>query len=568
MNNFYRFCVAVFCLIVAHASGKVEDAGLLDYEPQIAISCEKVAKHIDVKTGVWTDDLLKEKFCSTEPSAILKFCQSTYPNIDVTNIVEANENVTICSGKDCQSSYSVVPYRCLVGKFEADALSYPFDAKCDFGYVHESKTCKNHAYWNERAKQICSGKQKYLEKYGILVPCGTDVFTGVEYVCCKEKGAANIAEDKKPEREEQKSDHEILNDLLNTFASHIPKKSKGCDRSIYNTKTDLVRQEKNEKVKDVAKNLNEAKARMEELKKDDPDQAQALFKKTLQIFQGTLKNIENQAKLDMSRLNQEKKECAQMSLNHKKHLAMSAFVDAVRQHVDKPDKIIKTFQRFMRVLENDQNQNMRELSKKLNGKGSKKIMSIRDLFLKHLKVVKTSLNEGVDILRKVASVQGKIKFDLPTFARDIDFEFAHEPKTTPAPPTTAAPASEKPSQSKKNKMQSDAEGEHDSTHATDDMPRKSKPAKPKPLKEKDDDGKHHHRDHPLKSRAVFAAVIGLSCGALVIMIVIVLALFFRKGSSKRNTKTVIADDDCQEKRHLMKMQEDGFENPTYKFFAN
>lgn len=65
---------------------------------------------------------------------------------------------------------------------------------------------------------------------------------------------------------------------------------------------------------------------------------------------------------------------------------------------------------------------MRELSKKLKAKGSKKIMSIRDLFLKHLKVVKTSLNEGVDILRKVPSIRGKIKFDLPAFASDIDFE--------------------------------------------------------------------------------------------------------------------------------------------------
>ena len=72
----------------------------------------------------------------------------------------------------------------LVGKFEADALSYPFDAQCDFGYVHESKTCKNHAYWHEKAKEICDGKDKNLQKYGILAPCGTDVFTGVEYVCC------------------------------------------------------------------------------------------------------------------------------------------------------------------------------------------------------------------------------------------------------------------------------------------------------------------------------------------------------------------------------------------------
>lgn len=58
----------------------------------------------------------------------------------------------------------------------------------------------------------------------------------------------------------------------------------GCDRSIYNTKTNLLHQEKNEKVKDVAKNLNEAKARMEELKKDDPDQAKALFKSMFILY--------------------------------------------------------------------------------------------------------------------------------------------------------------------------------------------------------------------------------------------------------------------------------------------
>ena len=49
-------------------------------------------------------------------------------------------------------------------------------------------------------------------------------------------------------------------------------------------------------------------------------------------------------------------------------------------------------------------------------------MSARDLFLSHLKLVKNSLKEGVEILRKVDSVAGKIEFDLPEFASDIDFE--------------------------------------------------------------------------------------------------------------------------------------------------
>jgi 2-hydroxy-3-keto-5-methylthiopentenyl-1-phosphate phosphatase len=67
---------------------------------------------------------------------------------------------------------------------------------------------------------------------------------------------------------------------------------------------------------------------------------------------------------------------------------------------------------------------MRSLSKKLLSKGSRKekLMSARDLFLKHLNLVKSSLKEGVDILKKVESVRGKIKFDLPPFASDIDFE--------------------------------------------------------------------------------------------------------------------------------------------------
>lgn len=133
------------------------------------------------------------------------------------------------------------------------------------------------------------------------------------------------------------------------------------------------------------------------------------------------------------------------------------------------------------------------------------------------------------------------------------FQFAHKPKTSPTPPNTATPTTASP---------------NTASSATTFITTTS-PAKTLGLNSDEKTPENEHKqDHPLKSRAVFAAVIGLSCGALVIMIVIVLALFFRKGSYKRSTKTVIADDDSQEKRHLLKMQEAGFENPTYKFFAN
>ena len=77
---------------------------------------------------------------------------------------------------------------------------------------------------------------------------------------------------------------------------------------------------------------------------------------------------------------------------------------------------------------------------------------------------------------------------------------------------------------------------------------------------------HHTKHH---SRATFSAVIGLSCGALVIMIIIVVAMAMRRPRANNNTKTVLVDTDTEgasEKSHLMNMQENGYENPTYKFY--
>lgn len=74
------------------------------------------------------------------------------------------------------------------------------------------------------------------------------------------------------------------------------------------------------------------------------------------------------------------------------------------------------------------------------------------------------------------------------------------------------------------------------------------------------------REH---SQATFSAIIGLSCGALLIMIIIVVAMAMRRTRPNNGTKTVLADADCDgatEKSHLINMQENGYENPTYKFY--
>jgi hypothetical protein len=44
----------------------------LNFEPGIAIQSGKVARHINVNTGVWTEDANKEEFFSGDPKEILK----------------------------------------------------------------------------------------------------------------------------------------------------------------------------------------------------------------------------------------------------------------------------------------------------------------------------------------------------------------------------------------------------------------------------------------------------------------------------------------------------------------
>uniref|UniRef100_A0A8C5SU09 Amyloid-beta A4 protein n=1 Tax=Laticauda laticaudata TaxID=8630 RepID=A0A8C5SU09_LATLA len=115
-------------------------------------------------------------------------CIHVYPELQITNVVEANQPVTIqnwCKQgrKQCRSHpYIVVPYRCLVGEFVSDALLVP--DKCKFLHQERMDICETHLHWHTVAKESCSEKGMNLHDYGMLLPCGIDKFRGVEFVCC------------------------------------------------------------------------------------------------------------------------------------------------------------------------------------------------------------------------------------------------------------------------------------------------------------------------------------------------------------------------------------------------
>uniref|UniRef100_A0A8C2GMN9 Amyloid-beta A4 protein n=1 Tax=Cyprinus carpio TaxID=7962 RepID=A0A8C2GMN9_CYPCA len=172
--------------------------------PQVAMFCGKLNMHINIQTGKWEPDPSGTKSCTGTKEGILQYCQEVYPELQITNVVEANQPVSIwdwCKKgrKQCRSHmHIVVPYRCLVGEFVSDALLVP--DKCKFLHQERMDMCESHLHWHTVAKESCGDRSMNLHDYGMLLPCGIDRFRGVEFVCCpaeaeKESDSAAVEED-------------------------------------------------------------------------------------------------------------------------------------------------------------------------------------------------------------------------------------------------------------------------------------------------------------------------------------------------------------------------------------
>ncbi|KAL2102813.1 hypothetical protein ACEWY4_001981 [Coilia grayii] len=184
--------IAVFLLMLASTAWCLEvpseEGGGLLAEPQVAMFCGKLNMHINVQTGKWEPDPSGTKSCIGTKEGILQYCQEVYPELQITNVVEANQPVSIpnwCKKgrKQCRSHlHIVVPYRCLVGEFVSDALLVP--DMCKFLHQERMDMCESHLHWHTVAKESCGDRTMNLHDYGMLLPCGIDRFRGVEFVCC------------------------------------------------------------------------------------------------------------------------------------------------------------------------------------------------------------------------------------------------------------------------------------------------------------------------------------------------------------------------------------------------
>ncbi|XP_042075631.1 amyloid-like protein 2 isoform X9 [Haplochromis burtoni] len=194
MGSVPAISVLILGIVVPTLAGYIEalaanaGTGFAVAEPQVAMFCGKLNMHINIQTGRWEPDPSGTKSCVRTKEGILQYCQEMYPELQITNVVEANQPIRIenwCKKekKVCKGhAHVVVPYKCLVGEFVSDVLLVP--EKCKFFHKERMDMCVSHQQWHSVAKEACGKSSMVLHSYGMLLPCGIDKFQGTEYVCC------------------------------------------------------------------------------------------------------------------------------------------------------------------------------------------------------------------------------------------------------------------------------------------------------------------------------------------------------------------------------------------------
>ncbi|XP_063762733.1 amyloid-like protein 2 isoform X1 [Eleginops maclovinus] len=219
MGSFPAISVLILGIVVPALAGYIEalaanaGTGFAVAEPQVAMFCEKLNMHVNIQTGRWEPDPSGTKSCVGTKEGVLQYCQEMYPELQITNVVEANQPIRIenwCKKekKVCKGhAHIVVPYKCLVGEFVSDVLLVP--EKCKFFHKERKDMCVSHQQWHSVAKEACSKSTMMLHSYGMLLPCGIDKFHGTEYVCCPSSRSGEAAQPSMPTEEEDDEEEQV-----------------------------------------------------------------------------------------------------------------------------------------------------------------------------------------------------------------------------------------------------------------------------------------------------------------------------------------------------------------------
>ncbi|XP_040194770.1 amyloid-beta precursor protein isoform X3 [Rana temporaria] len=658
------------------------NAGLLA-EPQIAMFCGKLNMHMNVQTGKWENDPSGTKSCIGTKEGILQYCQEVYPELQITNVVEANQPVTIqnwCKKgrKQCKSHvHIVVPYRCLVGEFVSDALLVP--DKCRFLHQERMDICETHLHWHTVAKESCSERGMSLHDYGMLLPCGIDKFRGVEFVCCpaadeidnfdsadaeddsdvwwggadadyvdrsddknaqaRQEEEEDVVEVEEEEVDDDEDDGEYVEAPEETFEEaterttsiatttttttesveevvrvpttaastpdavdkylEIPNDENEHDR--FQKAKERLEGKHRERMSEVMKEWEEAERQAKNLPKADK-------KAVIERFQEKVESLEQEAANERQKLVETHMVRVEAILNDRRRIALENYITALQADPPRPRHVFNMLKKYVRAEQKDRQHTLKHFEH-VRMVDPKKAAQIRSQVMTHLRVINERMNQSFSLLYKVPAVAEEIQDEVDelfqkeqNYSDDVLSNMVSEPRISygndalmPSLTETKTTVELLPVDGEFNV--DDLQPWHpfgvDSVPANTENevePVDARPAADRGLTTRPGSGltnikteeisevkmdagyEVHHQKLVFFAEEVGSnkgAIIGLMVGGVVIATVIVITLVMLKKRQYTSIHHGVVEVDAAvtpEERHLTKMQQNGYENPTYKFF--
>nr|XP_057938042.1 amyloid beta (A4) precursor protein b isoform X3 [Doryrhamphus excisus] len=645
--------------------------------------CGKLNMHINVQSGKWESDPSGSKSCIGTKEGILQYCQEVYPELQVTNVVEANQPVSIqnwCKKgrKQCRSHpLIVVPYRCLVGEFVSDALLVP--DKCKFLHKERMDQCESHLHWHTFAKESCTDRSTNLHDYGMLWPCDIDRFRGVEFVCCPtdaeqesdsaaldreesdvwwggsepndnsensmtqqadtEPTAAEEDEDEDDafERDGEEDEEEEDEDMTHERDSYernanvamttttttesieevvrvptmVPSPLGAVDRYLespgednehgdFQKAKESLEAKHREKMSQVMREWEEAERKAKNLPRADK-------KAVIQHFQEKVEDLEQEAAGERQQLVETHMARVEALLNSRRRMALENYLSALQADPPRqPRQVLSLLKKYVRAEQKDHQHTVKHFQH-VQTVDPKKAAQIGPQVLTHLRVIEERMNQSVGLLYKVPNVANEVHNQVSVIVQRVQSVLSQQVSSLQSdarvdgrmsygndalmPDQAYSSAPVDPGLEGLGFIHPESFNQPNTENHVEPVdarpvPDRGLPTRPvsalKPeemprvrldTKERQGAGYEvHHQKLVFFAEDVGSnkgAIIGLMVGGVVIATVIVITLVMLRRKQYTSIHHGVIEVDAAvtpEERHLAKMQQNGYENPTYKFF--
>ncbi|XP_056365881.1 amyloid beta precursor like protein 2 isoform X9 [Oenanthe melanoleuca] len=644
-------------------------------EPQIAMFCGKLNMHVNIQTGKWEPDTSGTKSCFGRKEEILQYCQEMYPDLQITNVVEANQPVSIDSWckrgkKQCKDhTHIVVPYKCLVGEFVSDVLLVP--EKCRFFHKERMDVCESHQHWHTVAKEACLTEGMILHSYGMLLPCGVDQFHGTEYVCCPQTKVVDEAlskeeedededydlyksefpteagvedftgtaveedEDEDDEGEEEEDvaeDHDYYYDSykVDDYIEETPtepssdkamaEKEVSSDMKLpsddvdvyFETPADDNEHARFQKAKEQLEvrhhnRMDRVKKEWEEAEHQAVNLPKAERQTLIQHFQAMVKSLEKEAASEKQQLVETHLARVEAMLNDRRRIALENYLAALQADPPRPHRILQALKRYVRAENKDRLHTIRHYQHVL-AVDPEKAAQMKSQVMTHLHVIEERMNQSLSLLYKVPYVAEEIQDEIDELLQEqradmdqftssisesqVDVRVSSEEseeipldgkpfhpfqvKTFPALPESEDPQPDLYHPMKKGSGMTELDGligaEEKVINSKNKVIDETLDVKEMIFNAERVGGLVDEPDNDNSLRDDFgfssSALIGLLVIAVAIATVIVISLVMLRKRQYGTISHGIVEVDpmlTPEERHLSKMQNHGYENPTYKY---